>query len=165
MPKVGQVWLGKMPTRWRCRNIVNSIFSREGATGFLFNMDNMLGLDAWYLHGVMFKECVTLGSKIFRDDVWKLQRFTTLVRHWFRNMRQNRFPFLLYVNGCKVQRRRKLPNLRWARSTMMGPLVGKGLPNLLKSGWVIAHPAHCTLKSRVNESFWLADSHMSDSYF
>ena len=65
VPKVGQVWLGKMPTRWRCRIFVNSIFSREGATEFLFNMDNMLGLDAWYVHGVMFKECVTLRSKIF----------------------------------------------------------------------------------------------------
>ena len=72
VPKVGQVWLGKpdtvckMPTRWRC-NFLKSIFSREGATGFLFNMDNMLGLDAWYVnvHGVMFKECVTLRSKIF----------------------------------------------------------------------------------------------------
>ena len=72
VPKVGQVWLGisdivcKMPTRWRC-NFVKSIFSQEGATGFLFNMDNMLGLDAWYVnvHGVMFKECVTLRSKIF----------------------------------------------------------------------------------------------------
>ena len=42
---------------------------------------------------------------------------------------------------------RKLPNSRWASNTMMGPLVERGLPNLLKSGWVIAHPAHSSLTS------------------